>query len=82
MKKRIMLSKRLKHVWHGKKISNVMQSTVPQKLASERANRNRNDFFLNRRNSAKKAAAKHILYQTIASAVIVIKAPNMAVKPK
>jgi hypothetical protein len=35
---------------------------------------------LNRRNSAKKAAAK--TFYTIASAVIVIKAPNMAVKPQ
>jgi hypothetical protein len=60
---------------YGKKISNVMQSTVHKKLASERANRNTEMiFFLNRRNSAKKAAAKNILYQTIASAVIVIKA--------
>jgi hypothetical protein len=42
----------------------------------------RNDFFLKRRNSAKKTAAKNILYQTIASAVIVIKAPKIAVNPQ
>jgi hypothetical protein len=37
--KRIMLSKRLKHVWHGKDIQcNAINS--PTKLASERANRN------------------------------------------
>jgi hypothetical protein len=42
----------------------------------------RKDFFLKRRNSAKKTAAKNILYHTIASAVIVIKAPNIAVKPQ
>jgi hypothetical protein len=39
-------------------------------------------FFLAKRNSAKRLLQKNILYQTIASAVIVIKAPNIAVKNK
>jgi hypothetical protein len=42
----------------------------------------RNDFFLKTKNSAKKTAAKNMRYQTKASAVMVIKAPKMAVKPQ
>jgi hypothetical protein len=55
----------------------------PQKISFRKERTGiRNDFFLNRRNSAKKKLLQNILYQTIASAVIVIKAPNMAVKPQ
>jgi hypothetical protein len=40
------------------------------------------DFFLKAINKAKKTPAKSIRYQTNASAVIVIKAPKIAVKPQ
>jgi hypothetical protein len=41
-----------------------------------------NDFFLNTRKIPRKNAAKNILYQTKALAVMVIRAPRMAVKPQ
>ena len=41
-----------------------------------------NDFFLNRMKTDKNTAAKSMRYHTIASAVMVIKAPRMAVKPQ
>ena len=41
-----------------------------------------NDFFLNTRKTPKKSVAKNIRYQTRASAVMVIQAPKMAVKPQ
>lgn len=40
------------------------------------------DFFLKTINTARKKPAKSIRYQTKASAVIVIKAPKIAVKPQ
>ena len=41
-----------------------------------------NDFFLKIKNKARKIPAKNIRYQTKASAVMLIKAPKMAVKPQ
>jgi hypothetical protein len=41
-----------------------------------------NDFFLNTINNDKKILAKNMRYQTKASAVMVIKAPKIAVKPQ
>jgi hypothetical protein len=40
-----------------------------------------NDIFLNAINKAKNSPAKNMRYQTRASAVMVIKAPKIAVKP-
>lgn len=41
-----------------------------------------NDFFLNKIKKNKKAPAKSILYQTKASALMDINAPNIAVNPQ
>lgn len=41
-----------------------------------------NDFFLNKINRNKNKPAKSIRYQTKASALIEIRAPNIAVKPQ
>ena len=41
-----------------------------------------NDIFLNAINKAKNSPAKNMRYHTKASAVIVIKAPKIAVKPQ